>query len=116
MGLALGPPGEIAVVGLVKSGVAATRLLRQHGAPVYASDQGRSAALDRTADSLRALGAAVDLGGHDLERIRRAGLLVVSPGVPPDAAPIRAAREAGVEIWSEVELGLRAIGGAMPYI
>jgi UDP-N-acetylmuramoylalanine--D-glutamate ligase len=116
MGPSLGSRGEVAVVGLVRSGVAATRLLRQQGVPVYASDQSRSAALDRTAESLRALGAAVDLGGHDLERIRRADLIVVSPGVPPDAAPVRAGREAGVEIWSEVELGLRAIDGAVPYI
>ena len=31
---------EVAVVGLGKSGVAATLLLRDHGLPVYASDTG----------------------------------------------------------------------------
>jgi UDP-N-acetylmuramoylalanine--D-glutamate ligase len=116
MWAALAARGEVAVVGLVRSGVAATRLLRRHGVRVYASDRGRSPALDATADSLRTLGAAVELGGHDLERIGRAALVVVSPGVPPDAPPVRAARDAGVEIWSEVELGLRAIAGAIPYV
>jgi UDP-N-acetylmuramoylalanine--D-glutamate ligase len=116
MWAALAARGEVAVVGLVRSGVAATRLLRQHGVPVYASDRGRSPALEATAESLRALGAAVELGGHDLGRIGRAGLLVVSPGVPPDAPAVRAARDAGREIWSEVELGLRAIGGGIPYV
>src|SRR5690349_13762179 len=108
MWAALAARGEVAVVGLVRSGVAATRLLRRHGVSAYASDRGRSPALDATADSLRTLGAAVELGGHDLERIGRAALVVVSPGVPPDAPPVRAARDAGLEIWSEVELGLRA--------
>jgi UDP-N-acetylmuramoylalanine--D-glutamate ligase len=107
--------GEVAVVGLGRSGVAATRLLRRAAAPVYASDSGRSSALEASARELRALGAEVDLGGHDLVRIARASLCVVSPGVPPDAAPIAAAREAAVPIRAEAELGLQALSG-VPYI
>ena len=47
------------------------------------------------------------LGGHDLERIGETSLLVASPGVPPDAPPIVAARRAGVPVVSEIEIGLR---------
>src|SRR6185312_12379322 len=47
------------------------------------------------------------LGGHDLERIARASLVVASPGVPPNAPPFRAARAANVPIVSEIEIGLR---------
>ena len=36
-----------------------------------------------------------ELGGHDLERIARASLVVASPGVPPDAPPFVAARDGG---------------------
>ena len=61
------------------------------------------------------LGAAVDLGGHDLARIGSAGLCIVSPGVPPDAPPIAAARRAGVPVQAEAELGLEALDG-VPYI
>ncbi len=103
--------GEIAVIGLGRSGVAATRLLRQAAAPVYASDAGRSPALTASAAALRALGATVELGGHDLARIERAALCVVSPGVPPDAPPIAAARGAHVPIRAEAELGLMAMPG-----
>jgi UDP-N-acetylmuramoylalanine--D-glutamate ligase len=103
--------GEVAVIGLGRSGVAATRLLRQAGAPVYASDSGRSPALEAIAGELRGLGAVVELGGHELERIARAVLCVVSPGVPPDAPPIAAARAAGVPIRAEAELGLEALPG-----
>ncbi|HEV8149751.1 MAG TPA: UDP-N-acetylmuramoyl-L-alanine--D-glutamate ligase [Gemmatimonadales bacterium] len=103
--------GEITVIGLGRSGIAATRLLRRAGAPVYASDAGRSPVLEGIAAGLRALGATVELGGHDLERIARAAGCVVSPGVPPDAPPVAAARQAGVPIRAEAELGLEALSG-----
>ncbi|MGD0483823.1 MAG: UDP-N-acetylmuramoyl-L-alanine--D-glutamate ligase, partial [Gemmatimonadales bacterium] len=51
----------------------------------------------------------VQLGGHDLPRIGRAGFVVVSPGVPPDAAPLRAARDGGVPVISELDLGARML-------
>jgi UDP-N-acetylmuramoylalanine--D-glutamate ligase len=54
----------------------------------------------------------VDLGTHDLRQIRSAAAVVLSPGVPPDAPPVAAAREAGVEIVSELDLGFRALGDA----
>ena len=103
------------MIGLGRSGVAATRLLRRAGTPVYASDSGSSAPLLAIAAELGALGAAVELGGHDLGRIARAALCVVSPGIAPDAPPIAAARQAGVPVRAEAELGLQALGG-VPYI
>ncbi len=99
--------GEIAVIGLGKSGRSVTELLRREGLKVYASDAGKGAALDATAASLRALGAAVDVGAHDLDRIARATLVVASPGVPPTAPPLAAARTHGVRIVGEIEIALR---------
>ncbi|HET9455349.1 MAG TPA: UDP-N-acetylmuramoyl-L-alanine--D-glutamate ligase [Gemmatimonadaceae bacterium] len=98
---------EIAVIGLARSGRAVATLLARSGNTVYASDGAESDALRATASQLTADGVAVQLGGHDLERIAGAGLLVASPGVPPDAPPLVAARRAGVDIVSEVEIGLR---------
>ena len=46
---------------------------------------------------------------HDLGRIARAGTVVVAPGVPPDAPPIRAAVEAGLPVLAEVDLGFTAL-------
>jgi UDP-N-acetylmuramoylalanine--D-glutamate ligase len=97
---------EIAVVGFGKSGLAAARLLRMHGLAVYASDAGSGARLEFQAETLRGLGAVVQVGGHDLERIARAGAVVVAPGVPPDVPPLVAARAAGVPIVAEVNLGV----------
>jgi UDP-N-acetylmuramoylalanine--D-glutamate ligase len=104
--------GEVAVVGLGASGVASTRLLRREHRAVYVSDAGTGPALEARAAELRALGATVDLGHHDLARIAGAERVVASPGVPPDAAPLRHARAYGVPIISEVELGLAALPNA----
>jgi UDP-N-acetylmuramoylalanine--D-glutamate ligase len=102
---------EVAVVGLGKSGVSASRLLREFGLPVYASDTGAGPQFDSWAGALRDIGAQVELGGHDLERIRRSAAAVVAPGVPPEAAPLEAARQAGLEILAEVDVGFVALRG-----
>ena len=99
--------GEVAVVGLARSGRAAAQLLGRGGTRVYASDSGRSPELEQTVDELRSEHIDAELGRHDLDRIARASLVVASPGVPPDAPPFAAARNAGIDIVSEVEIGLR---------
>lgn len=103
--------GEVAVIGLARSGLAAAKLAARDGATVYASDSGprpqqEAGARPDAPDPLAALGIAVEYGGHDPARIGRASLAIVSPGVPPDAPPVVAARNAGVPVVSEVEVAL----------
>jgi UDP-N-acetylmuramoylalanine--D-glutamate ligase len=103
--------GEVAVIGLARSGIAAARLAAREGAKVYGSDtaarpeqsQGSSFG---SFDELMLLGVDAQWGGHDLQRIAKASLVVVSPGIPPDAPALAAARAAGVPVISEVELAL----------
>ncbi len=102
-------PGEIAVIGLGKSGAAVATLLRRDGHRVYASDGGVSSSLDATAARLRALGVDAQTGTHDLQRIATAALVVASPGVPPSARPLAAAREHHVPIVGEMEVALQAM-------
>ena len=104
--------GEVAVVGLGKSGVAATLLLRARGVRVYASDAGSGPGLEAQAVELRRAGAEVDVGRHDLGRIGRAAAVVVSPGVPPDAPPLAAAAAAGLAVVAEVDLGFTQLARA----
>ncbi len=78
--------GEVAVIGLGRSGKAVSQLLRRAGARVYGSDAKE--------------------GGHDLDRIAAATLVVASPGIPPSAPPLARARAANVPIVSEVEIAL----------
>jgi UDP-N-acetylmuramoylalanine--D-glutamate ligase len=99
--------GEIAVVGLARSGQSVATLLARTGARLYASDTGKSAEVESGARLLREMGIPVDAGSHDLSRIARASLIVTSPGVPPNAPPLAAARAAHVPVVSELEIALR---------
>ncbi len=99
--------GEFAVIGLGRSGRAVVRLLRSVEIAVYASDAGDTEPIRAVAAELERIGATVRAGGHDLDRIARASVVVVSPGVPPNAPPLQAARAAGMPVVSEVEIALR---------
>lgn len=97
---------EIAVLGLARSGRAVAELLLSQGYSVYASDGSETAPVMENAELLRAKGVSVRIGGHDARRIARAALVVLSPGIPPGAAVVRAARDAARTIVSEVEVAL----------
>jgi UDP-N-acetylmuramoylalanine--D-glutamate ligase len=102
--------GVVAVVGLGRSGVAATRLLAGAGVRVYASDASDHPYSGDALAALRTLqGVELDVGRHDLAKIRGATAAVVSPGVPPDAPPLVAARAGGVPVVSELDLGFQAL-------
>ncbi len=107
--------GEFAVIGLARSGIAAARLLRAAGCSVYASDASTSGAVREAGVMLEREGVSVDVGVHNVQRIAHCSVLVVSPGIPPTAPPIRAALSAGVPVVSEVEVALR-LQPALRYI
>src|SRR3989454_12516760 len=105
----------VAIIGLGKSGVAAARLLAREGVRVYASDASDHPYAGAAAEALKGVPwVDVEIGRHDLTKIRQAAGVVVSPGVPPDAPVLAAARHAGVEIVSELDLGFRALAALQP--
>jgi UDP-N-acetylmuramoylalanine--D-glutamate ligase len=104
---------EVAVIGLGASGVAAARLALTTGEKVYVSDSRSDAQTRAAADQLRALGADVGLGQHDVARIAASRPVVVSPGIPPDAPVLRELRERGVRWISEPELAFRFLQGPL---
>jgi UDP-N-acetylmuramoylalanine--D-glutamate ligase len=109
------PGSVVAIIGLGKSGVAAARLLAREGVRVYASDASDHPYAGEAAEALKSVPwVDVDIGRHDLAKIRQAIAVVVSPGVPPDAPVLTAARHAGVEIVSELDLGFRALEALQP--
>lgn len=103
--------GEVAIVGLARSGRSVARLLASQGAKVYASDAGSGDSLTKVGTELTQQKVAVDIGKHDFERIRRSVAVIASPGVPPDAKPLAAARDAGVPIVGEIEAALWFLSG-----
>jgi len=94
----------VAVVGLARSGVAAARLAVRCGARVLASDRAAEGELSEHARALAGSGARLFTGGHPAEAFAGAELVVVSPGVPLELAPLAAARAAGVPVFGELEL------------
>ena len=101
------PSGEFAVLGLGLSGESVAKLLHLRGIAVYASDNSASTSVQDSAQRLQKIGVSADVGTHDLKRIANAVCVVASPGIPPEAPPMRAARDAGIPIVSEVELALQ---------
>jgi len=96
------------VVGLGLSGIAACRLLVSRGVSVVATDSKSREHVSVEVKALEGEGVALVLGSHQAARMSEADLIVISPGVPSFPELEEAAR-AGVPIWSEVELAVRAV-------
>lgn len=104
---------RVAVIGLGASGIAAARLALAKGGDVYVSDLRTDAATAARGADLESAGARVELGGHDFEWLAGAGLVVVSPGIPPDAPVLGDLRARGVRWISEPELAVRFYGAPL---
>jgi UDP-N-acetylmuramoylalanine--D-glutamate ligase len=93
------PGGPYLIVGLARSGVAAARMLREHG-EVLAVDSGRP----EVPDDLDA-----ELESDGLALLDGAAVVVKSPGVPNEAPVVAAARERGLPVLGELELAWRLL-------
>lgn len=102
---------KVLVVGMARSGVAAARFAASRGAYVTVNDARPDGSLGPESAALQAEGIPVVAGGHPVELFTGADLVVASPGVPADAEPLVAAREAGVPVIGEVELAARFLRG-----
>jgi len=96
---------RVLVVGLARSGVAASEALVAQGAKVTAYDRDESIDAGR----LRELGVEVRLGLEEEQLLQGIDLVVTSPGVPADAPSIAGAHARGIDVWSELELGARLL-------
>ena len=99
------------VLGAVRSGIAAAEALRRCAPHVHV------VLADRRADAGEAPpGVEAMPGRDDPELLAGADLLVKSPGVPEEAAIVRAARSAGIPVWAEVELAYRLLEERNPIV
>ena len=97
------------MVGLGKSGVAATLLLRRPRASgLCLGHRDRAGAYDAWAAHAAGRSAPRSSSAATIStRIGRAAAVVVAPGVPPDVPPLAAARRGrGSPIYAEVDIGL----------
>jgi UDP-N-acetylmuramoylalanine--D-glutamate ligase len=98
-------PRRALVVGLARSGEAAALALARRGVEVIAADR----ATDFDAGRLVEAGVEVHAGSEEERLLDGVELLIKSPGVPGESPLPAGARERGVPIWSEVELGYRLL-------
>ena len=95
---------RVTVLGLARSGEAVSTLLLEQGAHVLASEARDDERLRGVAARLRDQGAWVELGTHSPEALVKVDFVVPSPGVPTSHPVLVAARQAGVPIFSEIEV------------
>ena len=93
------------VLGLARSGQAAALALARRGERVVAVDRSK----DLETGRLDAAGVEVHLGSEEASLVEGIEVVIKSPGVPNDSPLVTAARERGVPVWSEVELGARLL-------
>lgn len=95
-------------LGLQGGGVELARYLARCGARVTVTDLRPAEQLSESLAQLAGLDLRYVLGGHDERDFTAADLVVANPAVAPNAPPLVAAREAGVEVTSEAALFLEA--------
>ena len=75
---------RVLVVGLARTGVATAQFCLARGARVAATEELPEEKIREAAEKLRALGVALELGGHRRETFLEQDLIIPSPGVPFD--------------------------------
>lgn len=96
---------NVLVAGTGKSGISAAKLLIKHGVNVYLFDENENrkkediiAKLDNSEQVTVVLGTLTE------EILSLTDIMVISPGIPVDAAFVEKVKAAGIPVWSEIEL------------
>jgi len=104
---------KVLVMGAARSGIACANFLAARGATVALGDAQPLEKWSAEAVALKSKGVGVlpgDVPGWLLDNL---DLVVISPGVPTKAIPLRYAERAGAEVIGEVELASRYLKGRM---
>lgn len=102
------------VLGLARSGIAASDLLLQRGYAVFACDSKERSAFNGALDDLEKKGAKLCLGEKEPEKLLDGmDILIVSPGIPQTHPIFNAAKEKGVEVMGEIEYAYRESTGSL---
>jgi UDP-N-acetylmuramoylalanine--D-glutamate ligase len=102
---------KVLVIGAARSGIACAKFLAAHGAIVALNDAKSFEKWSAEAQALKAEGIGCLAGDLPSWLLDQMELLVISPGVPTKAIPIRYAERAGAEVIGEVELASRYLQG-----
>ena len=92
---------KIVVLGAGESGNGAALLAKAKGFPVFVSDGGTIK--DNYRQELEKAEIDFESGGHTMDRILEADIIIKSPGIPEKAAVMKTLRASGKMIISEIE-------------
>jgi UDP-N-acetylmuramoylalanine--D-glutamate ligase len=93
---------KMVILGGGESGAGAAVLGKKLGYTVFLSDKGMIK--DAYKNELNSLGIAFEEGHHSEEKILDASMVIKSPGIPDNAPIVKAIREKGIPVISEIEL------------
>ena len=95
------------VIGLGKSGLACTEVLRKRGATVFATDEKPPEQLGDAIDVVNGLGARFILPSEIPDVAATLTSAVLSPGVPLTSNAVRAVQAGNVPVFGEIEVAYR---------
>jgi UDP-N-acetylmuramoylalanine--D-glutamate ligase len=115
---------RVLIVGLARTGLATAQFCAARGARVAIVEQrpenaavhvphGSARGIADDVAELRALGVSVHCDGNFPELFGEADLIIPSPGVPANLPELARARDAGITVWSEIELAWRFLRGRL---
>jgi UDP-N-acetylmuramoylalanine--D-glutamate ligase len=99
-------PHKVSILGAGRSGIAAARIFIEFGSEVFISDTMDAQKLDFCLATNGCAHLSHEAGGHS-RRVLETEVIILSPGIPSDIPILRQAREKGIPVWSEMELGFR---------
>ena len=94
---------KISIIGAVRSGTGAAKLVKRLGGKPFVSDSGDAKKLEKSLKVLKENEIEYEVGSHS-EKVFDCELMVVSPGVPSDARVVVAAKEKNIKVIGEIEL------------
>ena len=104
---------KVLVVGMARSGVAASQLLRAYGADVMVNDSKTEEELGDQLSPLNGLKLERRFGCGAMDLLEGQDCLVISPGIPDKAPFVRRAREMGIYVIGELELASQLSRGTL---
>ena len=101
---------KISIIGAVRSGVAAAKLVKKLGGIPFVSDMSDESKLKDFINELKKEAIVFETGKHS-NKVYDCDLMVVSPGVPNNSEVVTKAKDLKIEMISEVELAYRFCKG-----
>ena len=94
---------KYSIIGGARSGIAAAKLLKSHGAEVFLSDKAPAEKMQQAIAELSRHNIAHEFGGNT-EKVLQADVVVLSPGVSSDVPLVKQALAKGLKVVSEIEV------------